>query len=363
MLGRRRIVAAPRSPRKSAFGLTQKSKSWCRQPFSGLDKAFNLLATMKPLLILAALTALAFPAQAIAQVESGPMPADVVALLDGDPISKADYLNYLYSRFGKRGVQDMVGDLLIQKEADKYGIKVDPAKLEASIQEREAAARQGQSDDAFLKNLQRNGQSYELYLEGLRRDLGNEQLLRQLVRKTRVATDDRVQQLFERQHGLGGIKMQVRHVLILPNMLRAELVRGGTKPADIDMNELKIKARDIAADAQRRIAAGEDFATVAADVSHDRVTKDRGGVIENYNGRLYGPDFRAALDGLTVQGQSTLVESGSGYHVVQLMGRTETKLAEVREQIVKMVLEAEPTFQEMSGIRNSLVENADLRLW
>jgi peptidyl-prolyl cis-trans isomerase SurA len=318
---------------------------------------------MKPLLFLATLSALALPMQAPAQVESEPLPADAVALLDGDPISKAEYLDYLYSRFGKRGVQDMVGDLLIQKEAAKYDIKVDAAKLEASIKEREAAARQGQDDGAFLKNLQRNGQSYELYLQGLRRDLGNEQLLRELVRQTRVATDDRVQQLFERQHGLGGTKMEVRHVLILPNMLRAELVRGGTKPADINMNELKISARDMAADARARIAAGEEFASVAADVSHDRVTKDRGGVIENYNGRLYGPDFRAALDGLTVQGETTLVESGSGYHVVQLMGRTETKLADVREEIVKMVLEAEPTFQEMSGIRNSLVENADLRLW
>ena len=318
---------------------------------------------MKPLLILAALSAAALPVQAAAQVESEPLPDGAVALLNDEPISKTDYLDYLYSRFGKRGVQDMVGDILVRQEAEKYGIKIDEAALEASIKEREAAARQGQDDDAFLANLQRNGQSYELYLQGLRRDLSSEQLLRQLVRKTRIATDDRVQQLFERQHGLGGVKMEVRHVLVLPNMLRAELVRGGTKPADIDMNKLKVQAREMAVDAQRRINGGEDFAAVAASLSHDRVTKDRGGVIENYNGRLYGPNFRAALDGLTTNGETTLVESGSGFHVVQLMGRTETRLEDVREEIVKMVLDAEPTFQEMSGLRNSLVENADLRLW
>lgn len=318
---------------------------------------------MKPLLILAALSALALPQLASAQVETDPIPADAVALLDGEPISKADYLDYLYSRFGKRGVQEMVGDILVRQEAEKYGIEVDEAQLEADIKEREQGARQGQDEKTFLGNLQRNGQSYELYLAGLRRDLANEQLLRALVRKTRVATDDRVMQLFERQHGLAGIKMEVRHVLVLPNMLRAELVRAGTRPADINMNELKIKARDMAADAQRRLAGGEDFAAVAAEISHDRVTKDRGGVIENYNGRLYGPNFRAALDSLQVNGDTALVESGSGFHVVQLMGRTETKLEDVRDNIVKLVLEAEPSFQEMSGLRNSLVENADLRMW
>lgn len=318
---------------------------------------------MKPLLVLATLTALVLPQAATAQVKSDPIPADAVALLDGDPISKAEYLEYLYSRFGKRGVQDMVGDILVQREAEKYGIKVDEAALAAGVKEREEAARQGQDEEAFLKNLQRNGQSYELYKEGLVRDLTNEQLLKELVVRTRVATDDRVQQLFERRHGLGGVKMEVRHVLVLPNMLRAELVRGGTKPADINMDQLKIQAREMAAEAQKRIADGEDFGAVAASVSHDRVTKDRGGVIENYNGRLYGPNFRASLDNLEVMGNTALIESGSGYHVVQLMSRNQTNLADVRDEIVKLVLEAEPTFQEMSGLRNSLVENADLKLW
>ncbi len=318
---------------------------------------------MKPLILFVALFAAALPVASRAQEIVEPLPADAVAMLDGEPITKAAYLDYLYSRFGKRGVKDMVGDLLVEKEAKKFGIQIDVAKLEADVKEREETARKGLSEEQFLQNLQRNGQTYELYLAGLYRDLSNEQYLRGLVSKTRVATDDRIQQLFERQYGMGGIKMQVRHVLVLPNMLRAELVRGGTKPADIDMMKIKLQARKMADDALARINGGEEFAPVAASLSHDRVTKDRGGVIENYNGRLYGPDFRTALDRLQVNGPATLVESGSGYHVVQLMGRTETKLEDVRSQLAEEVLTAEPTFQEMSGLRNSLVENADLKLW
>ena len=318
---------------------------------------------MKPLLLLALLASISLPFDAISQEPSKPIPEDAVAILDGDPIAKTEYLEYLYGRFGKRGVRDMIGDILITREAENYGIQIDFVQLEADLKEREENARKGVSDEVFLENIQRNGQTYELYIAGLKRDLSNDQFLKALVLKTRVATDEKIKQFFERQYGLGGVKMKVRHILVMPNILRADLVRGGTKPADIDMTDLKNQARQIAEQARKRLSSDESFEAVAAELSHDRVTKDRGGVLENYNGRLYGPTFKAALDHLQPGQISGVVESGSGFHVVEMMGRDVTALDQVREEIVSQILLAEPTYQEMAGFRNSLVDSADLQLW
>lgn len=292
-----------------------------------------------------------------------PLPDDVVARLDGDDISKQTYLDYLYQRFGKRGVREMVGDILVEREASRYGIVIDSQDVKRLADEREAGARRGMDEAAFLANLERNGQDYALFRVGLEIEVRNELRLSALVRKTRVATDEKIDQLFERKHGLGGVRMRVRHIVAMPNILRAETVRGGADPSSIDMQEIRARCRALAEDARARIASGEEFAAVAAALSHDRVTKDRGGEIQNYNGRLYGPGFRNALNQLEIGQVSEVVESGAGFHIVELLERSETSLAEVRDELIDEILSAEPNFQEMAGLRNALIEGADLRMF
>lgn len=292
-----------------------------------------------------------------------PLPADVVARLDGEDISKQTYLDYLYQRFGKRGVREMVGDIVVEREASRYSIVIDELDIKRLADEREEGARRGMDEADFLANLERNGQDYSLYRVGLEAEVRNELRLSALVRKTRLATDEKIDQLFERKYGLEGVRMRVRHIVAMPNILRAETVRGGAEPASIDMQEIRAKARTQTETARARIAGGEDFAAVAAALSHDRVTKDRGGEIQNYNGRLYGPGFRDALNGLEVGQVSGVVESGAGFHVVELLERTETSMAEVRDSLIDEILSAEPNFQEMAGLRNALIEGADLRVF
>lgn len=317
---------------------------------------------MTRLLALLSLLLLAPAVSAQAELDE-PLPVDVVARLDGKDISKQTYLDYLYQRFGKRGVREMVGDMLVEREASRYAIVIDSLEVKRLADEREAGARRGMEEADFLANLERNGQDYALYRAGLEIEVLNELRLSALVRKTRVATDEKIDQLFERKYGLGGVRMRVRHIVAMPNILRAETVRGGAEPSSIDMQEMREQSRARAEDARARIASGEDFAAVAAALSHDRVTKDRGGEIQNYNGRLYGPEFRNALNQLEIGQVSGVVESGAGFHVVELLERSETSLAEVREELIDEILDAEPNFQEMAGLRNALIEGADLRLF
>lgn len=317
---------------------------------------------MSRILLLLATLLFAAPLAAQAQ-EDTPLPPDVVARLNGEDIPKQAYLEYLYLRFGKRGVTEMVGDILVNREADAYGVTVDEAEVQRVADEREAGVRRGLDEATFLKNLERNGQDYALYRTGLEREVRVELKLRELVMRTRVASDDKVQSLFERKHGVGGMRMRVRHVVAMPNILRAEAVRAGTEPADIDMAAIRDQARQRAETARARLEEGADFAEIAREWSHDRVTKDRGGEIQNYNGRLYGPAFREAVDALQPGQRSAVIESGAGFHVVELLERTVTRFDEVRDALVDEVLAAEPSFQEMSSLRSALIAKAQIQLF
>lgn len=305
-------------------------------------------------------------APAAAQTEEAdqePLPDGVVARLDGEDILRDDYLDFLYLRFGKRGVQEMIGGLLVEREAARHGITASPEEVAAAAEEREEASQRGLDQETFRANLRRNGQSYAMYRAQIEAEAREQILQRKLVLAMRVVTDQKIQDHFERKYGEGGVRMRVRHVLTMPNVLRAEKVRAGTAPGEVDMEEMRAQARAQAEQAQRRLAAGEDFAAVAAELSHDRVTKDAGGELQNYNGRLYGPDFRAALDALEPGGTSGVIESGAGFHVVRLEERTVTRMADVHDEIVEELMSAEPTFQEMSALRNGLIARADLRLF
>ncbi len=292
-----------------------------------------------------------------------PLPEGVIAKVGDTLVQKSDYLDFLYLRLGKRPVEEYVADLLVQEEAKAYGISLSDAQLEEMASEREKTEREALQEGEFLDRLRREGKDLAMYRALIREELRREYLTGELVRATRVVTDERLHQEFEREYGLEGLKLKVRHVLVMPNVLRADRIRAGAKPNEIDVNQLKGEARELAEAARQRLADGEDFAAVAASASHDRVTRDDGGELRNYNGRLYGPAFRGAVEGLEVGGLSAVVETGAGYHVIQLVSRTETKLEDVRADLTQAILESEPTWQERSALVQSLRGKAKIQLW
>ncbi|HEX9792851.1 MAG TPA: peptidylprolyl isomerase [Planctomycetota bacterium] len=312
-------------------------------------------------MLLLALAALTLPA-AFQEPAPEPLPPGMVARAGERLITDEEYREYLWIRFGKRAVRDLVTDILVQREAERYGIQLTDEDIATAVDERIAAARTSARGDLETE-LMRNGQNLAMFRRALALELRRDLLAGALVRETRVATDERLQQAFEAQYGADGLVLTVRHMLFMPNVLRAERIRAGVKAVDIDPEQLKAEAREMAAAARARILGGGDFAAVCAEVSHDRVTKDQGGKLPRYDGRLYGPAFRTALDGLQAGGISEVVESGAGFHVVQLLARVETRFEDVREQLVGEILAAEPTWQEKQALMQALQTAADVQMW
>lgn len=88
-------------------------------------------------------------------------------------------------------------------------------------------------------------------------------------------------------------------------------------PAD-KKAEAKKKAEDLLA----KVKAGEDFAKLARENSSDPGSKDKGGEYDWTTAQEYVPEFKDGLAKLKV-GETTVVETQFGFHVLQLMGKYE----------------------------------------
>jgi peptidyl-prolyl cis-trans isomerase D len=115
---------------------------------------------------------------------------------------------------------------------------------------------------------------------------------------------------------------QARHILFRPD------------PGATD--EDKLKLRQQAESVLERIRSGEDFAVLAAALSQDPGSAQRGGDLGYFGRGDMVPPFEQAVFGTPVGELAPVVETQFGYHVIQVTGEREagTKpLDEVKEEI------------------------------
>ena len=292
-----------------------------------------------------------------------PLPEDVVARIGDTDIKLDQYKEFLWSRYGKRPLNQMVDHVLVKHAASEYGLSVDKKALLATFEERMTQSMQGRSREDFEKTLQEAGQSMQMFTTNLRVDLAHEQMLDQLVFATRVATDDRIQRAFDAQYGAGGIKVRVSHILIMPHFLRAELIRGGEKASEIKPEAMKAAARQMAETCLAELTQGADFEGQVEKYSHDQVSRQNKGELPSYRPGLYGPAFTAAVAELPVGQNSMIIESGAGFHIVQILERKTTALADVRSAMIDEVMTAVPTWQDREQVLVALRESGEIKLW
>lgn len=77
---------------------------------------------------------------------------------------------------------------------------------------------------------------------------------------------------------------------------------------------------------RQRLLGGEDFAKVAAEVSTDTATKNKGGDLGWFAKGAMVPEFDAAAFSLKVGEISQPVKSQFGYHIIEVLARTEMPL-------------------------------------
>jgi parvulin-like peptidyl-prolyl isomerase len=206
---------------------------------------------------------------------------------------------------------------LTQQEADRRGIVIDEAKIDAELsrQYSEFLAQQDWTEADLAMVLADQGKSVESFKADVRSYIAD-QLLAMAVQRAVAGpfdiTDEQLASYFDENRENYGVVERIRasHILV----------------------ETQAEAEEI----ERALADGADFSELATAKSTDTVSAARGGDLGWFARGVMVPEFEDAAFALEVGEMSPIVESSYGFHIIRLTDRQEAappELADVSAQV------------------------------
>ncbi|MYL23232.1 peptidylprolyl isomerase [Halomonas alkaliantarctica] len=244
----------------------------------------------------------------------------------------------------------VVEEIQLQMARDA-NLSVDETELNRQV--RAIAESNGMSLEAFADRLEEDGTSLAQVREEVRREL----LMRQVQQRQigqRVSVDERdIERFLSQQSPSSGDtsmieETRVRHILVEINPTRDEE-----------------QARARALQARERVMQGEDFASVARDMSDDGGSALSGGSLGWLRPGQTVPAFEQAMSELEPGEVSAPVRSQFGYHVIEVLDRRREDVSdEARREQVRQAIFQRRANEEMGAWQQEIRSQAfvDIRL-
>lgn len=287
-------------------------------------------------------------------------PDQVVVTVNGDPVyagevqMAAQRMAQSLSQSGQQvdpqqigasAMQQLVDGMLLVQEAKRRGLKVDPAIVAAGVKQAETTAGGAEQLDATLAQEGLNRARLNTLIEDS--DLVN-QLLRQLGEGIEIA-DEKVAAFYNENPTFfqAPEEVEASHILF-----KAE--------PDADV-ETKAAAKAKAEAARKRALAGEDFATLAKELSEGPSGPNGGSLGFFSRDRMVKP-FADAAFALKVGGISEVVETQFGYHVIRVDDRREARTVPIEEvqDRIRQGLTQEEQGNKVEALLTGLREKAEI---
>jgi foldase protein PrsA len=247
---------------------------------------------------------------------------DVVAVVNGQELSRNELADLLVGMYGREGVDRLIRRTLIKQEAERLNIKVNKDE----IAERKELIVKGETQRQMKKNglkdeedlnreLEKAGATIEQYQKSIIKkyesaigEVGTMLLAEKIIKKTINITDEELNEAYEEQFGE---KIVARQIVL----------------------RMKRDAEKML----KRIKTGADFGALAKKESIDRTSASRGGRM-----RPFGPHgiLGKATAKLKKGEISEIVKTDSGYHILKIdnrIPRSMKKFSEVKDDLVKFV--------------------------
>jgi foldase protein PrsA len=245
----------------------------------------------------------------------GGFPENAVAEVDGKVITREDLDARMdsyrqgsddfpepgteeYNDIEKQVVEQMVSEEVIAFEAEEMDIHVTDEEIDDAI---EASKEQAGGEEIYEEQLEAAGTTVDKEMQQLRIDLLFQKLLPEVVKDAPPVTDEQVLAYYNdhKSEFYDPAEMRdVRHILV----------------------DTEAEANAVLA----RLAAGEDFAVVATEVSLDPGSAANGGSLGSYpvvNSGLV-PEFEKVMAELGAGEQSGPVQSKFGFHIIEVVSIT-----------------------------------------
>ena len=286
---------------------------------------------------------------------------DPVLRIGEEEVSREEYAGWLLENYGARLATEFAGDHLIQREAVRRGVVLEPdlvvRELESELEARISGAFLG-SKAAWLAELERT-QRTEAGIRAQRtQQLGIELLTKKCVAQDRVVPEHKIVREWELDHGRGGRRYELSMLLVKCEFLTVAEVREAQERArEEEMDRKRARALEL----KQRIEAGAEFAAVARESSDDAPTRARGGRLAQPFRQFGWPtNFLDALDRLEVGRLSEPLYAKGGFWLVRVESVVSTPLESVRGELVARLTARGPEQDETGNFRNALVEAASV---
>jgi peptidyl-prolyl cis-trans isomerase SurA len=221
-------------------------------------------------------------------------------------------------------LEKLITESALLQHATEQGITLDAA---AMTQAQERAAAQSQlSVDGLRAKLASEGISWQNFQHNLKTQLILQRLAERNVPARIRTTDAEIEAVLrERMNARSNINpnIELAHILIA--------VPEQASPSEV--NALQAKAQNTL----QRLQAGENFASVAKEVSNS-ADKDQGGRMGLRPMHRYPTLFVQAVQDLTVGGLSTVFRSGAGFHILRLVTKESSQTMTVSETRARHIL-------------------------
>ncbi|MGN4127698.1 peptidyl-prolyl cis-trans isomerase [Lysinibacillus sphaericus] len=166
-----------------------------------------------------------------------------VATIDGDAITRQEWMIAMEERYGKETLQNLVNESVMEKAAKKFKIKVSDKEIDLEL----ALMRSAQDKfDTAMQNLS---------AEQLRQKIRSQLILDKVLTKDVVIKEDSIEKYYEENKALYNIETSYR-----TNFIEVE----SKKEAEEALSELK---------------SGSDFSVLAREISVDSASASLGGDI------------------------------------------------------------------------------------
>ncbi|MCL4245105.1 MAG: peptidylprolyl isomerase [Candidatus Dadabacteria bacterium] len=209
-------------------------------------------------------------------------------------------------------LQQMIEQKLFEQEADKLGIKVSEAELDAGIAQ--VKQRFNLNDEQMAEVLQKQNLTMESFREQWRLQTLSNKLLDSQLKNKIVVTDEEVAVYYKENYGGAGT-----------------VTSSASAPSDSPVEEVRIAHILISSsspDAEARVEkvaemakSGQDFSQLAKEYSDDSHSADKGGDLGYFKQGDLIETLETAIENTPEGGVAGPVESPAGYHVIKVVER------------------------------------------
>lgn len=254
-------------------------------------------------------------------------------------------------------LQQMIEQKLLEQQANKLGIKVSDAELDASI--KGVQKKFGLNDQQMEEVLKKQNLTPESFREQWRLQTLSNKLMESQLKNKIVITEEEIQDYYIQNYGGSatetgetasensqGEQVKIAHILISSSTPDAGK-----------------KAREVANMAK----SGKDFGELAKEYSDDKLSADKGGDLGYFKKGDLIETLEVAVDSTPVGGITGPVESPAGYHIIKVLERTGTEKAKKKKgsdkDSSKVLAIDEDTRKEITETLYRKKAEAQLKAW